>query len=455
MSWIRDEWRQWGRQTTLWMLLSTVVVVVLGLSIMLAGEARLFLLKVVVAAIMAFLPGWIYLQFIRNKGVSLYDEYVLNLFRLRIDADENLPAPPEHTSYFARWKSAHDQLETTSKDNLYRRKFEGVYGRTAVSTFEKIYGRKGKLRDKTEAFSPVLFATLLLCLAWVLVLQPEPLDILDLGRESRAIELPYEALKFGFFGSYFFIVQDLLRRYYREDLKTVAYISASARIVFVVVIVTAVSQLWKGIDTDQKAVAFVLGMFPNLGVQMIKVSVERPFRGLIPNLEVPHPLSDIDGLSYWYEVRLAEEGIEDIQNLASANLVDLMLRTRVPIARLIDWIDQAHLHLHLPPTKDRRRDRDSAWTRFHAIGIRGATDLLRAWRELHEDPGFQEVLREALSATSKEAAIARVRTLILALEGEVNLTHVVAFKQQEWLRQAPRWEVGEKEGTPSLEGAVT
>ncbi len=81
-------------------------------------------------------PGLLYVQFVRFKGRSLYDEYVINLFRLRIDRYCNLPALPRHTSYFAEWLAEHRKLADPGRDNLYRRKFEAVYGEQAVSTRE-------------------------------------------------------------------------------------------------------------------------------------------------------------------------------------------------------------------------------------------------------------------------------------------------------------------------------
>ena len=54
--------------------------------------------------------------------------------------------------------------------------------------------------------------------------------------------------------------------------------------------------------------------------------------------------------------RLVEEGIEDMQNLATANLVDVILHTRVPVGRLVDWLDQAYLALHLPPRQEPHDD---------------------------------------------------------------------------------------------------
>ena len=68
---------------------------------------------------------------------------------------------------------------------------------------------------------------------------------------------------------------------------------------------------------------------------------------VVPTVTADYPLNQIDGLDLWYEARLLEEGVEDMQNLTTANLVDVMLHTRVPVARLVDWVDQAHLYLHL------------------------------------------------------------------------------------------------------------
>jgi hypothetical protein len=70
------------------------------------------------------------------------------------------------------------------------------------------------------------------------------------------------------------------------------------------------------------------------------------------------------------------------------NLVDVILHTRAPVGRLIDWIDQAFLLIHLDPVS--RAEIDGAGdvapasggaTRLalRRIGVRSATDLLRAF----------------------------------------------------------------------------
>jgi len=78
---------------------------------------------------------------------------------------------------------------------------------------------------------------------------------------------------------------------------------------------------------------------------------------------------------------MLEEGIEDLHGLVTANLVDLLLHTRVPIDRLVDWLDQAVLYLHVPAESGQR----SRWAELRGFGIRTATDLGRAWTAADQD----------------------------------------------------------------------
>jgi hypothetical protein len=69
----------------------------------------------------------------------------------------------------------------------------------------------------------------------------------------------------------------------------------------------------------------------------------------LPSLTTQLALSDLDGLTVWHEARLQEEAIETIPNMVMADVVDLMLYTRLPPDRIIDWVDQAILYTHLGP----------------------------------------------------------------------------------------------------------
>jgi len=417
------------------MSLVGAIALILVPTIYLDESSRLFVLKLVSAGLLAFLPGWLYLQFIRNKGRSLYDEYVLNLFRLHIDKPANLPAPPKHTTYYLPWSKAHEKLRTRSKDNLYRTKFEAVYGRSSVSTLRLII-EKGKLPKRTEAFSPVVYATLIMCLGWVLVLQPELLGALRLGEivPSGRPLLPVEPLQFGFLGAYTFIIQDLVRRYYRDDLRTSGYIAAISRIVFSAVLIMTVNLMWTDQASQQENIlAFFIGFFPQIGLQVLKTALTAPLGKLVPSLSTEYPLSSLEGLNFWYEARLNEEGIEDQQNLVSASLVDLMLRTRAPVMRLVDWLDQSFLQLHLPAAPENLK---SMTMDLRRLGIRTATELENTFEELGNDPVFQSALGAALGVSSTESPIV-ARSIVVALHGEVNYWHVRRFRRHSWLK-APR-----------------
>jgi len=416
------------------LLVGTVLASLLP-AVLFQPNSRVFLLKLVATALLASLPGLLYLEFIRFKGQTLYDEYVINLFRLGIDLDCNLPAPPTHTSYYGRWKKAHDKLTSPGKDNLYRKKFEAVFGQQAVSTRSQ-FADPNSRPERSEGFLPVLLATVLLCVGWAMVVQPElyrNIDLLGGLPFSGRPKLPIEALEYGFIGAYWFILQDVIRRYFRDDLKTAAYVSASARIILVIIVVTMVSLGFTGTTTQLNVLAFFIGIFPQIGVQILKAGVSKVFKGVVPSLDSKYPLSDLDGLTIWDQARLFEEGIEDLHGLVTANLVDVILRTRIPVDRLVDWLDQALLYLHVPAESDKRSPREE----LRALGIRTATDLERAWASTDQDAA---TVRQQLTETvagDKRAGMAVIPMLLQSLQATSSFLHVQRFKRHDWLEDQP------------------
>ena len=67
------------------------------------------------------------------------------------------------------------------------------------------------------------------------------------------------------------------------------------------------------------------------------------------------PLSQLDEVDVYERTRLEEEGITSVQALARHDLVDLILSSRIPVPRLIDWVDQAILLQHVPASALHRR----------------------------------------------------------------------------------------------------
>jgi len=427
----RPAGRQWTRSFGAFyasLLVGTVAASLLP-TVLFQTNSRVFLLKLVAVALLASMPGLLYLEFIRFKGQTLYDEFVINLFRLGIDRDCNLPAPPEHTSYFRQWKTAHEALQSKSKDNLYRKKFEAVYGQQAVST-RSLFAEPESRPERSEGFFPVLLATILLCVGWAMVVQPElfrDFNLLGGLPFSGRPKLPVEALQFGFVGAYWFILQDVIRRYFRDDLKTAAYVSASARIILVSIVVTTVSLVPVGSPAQRNVLAFFIGIFPQIGVQVLKAGINKVFKGVVPSLDSRYPLSDLDGLTIWDQARLLEEGIEDMHGLVTTNLVDVLLRTRVPVDRLVDWLDQALLYLHLPNASGDHSPRAA----LGELAIRTATDLERAWGS--NDSAVRRQIAKAI-AGSERTGSARVQMLLDSFEGSASFLHVQRFRRHDWLR---------------------
>ena len=417
------------------LLLATVAAALLP-AVLFQPHSRIFLLKVAAIVIFASLPGLLYVQFVRFKGRSLYDEFVINLFRLKIDRYCNLPAPPRHTSYFAEWLAEHKKLANPGRDNLYRRKFEAVYGEQAVSTRE-LFADPAKRPARSEGLYPVVLATALLTLGWAIVVQPDlyhDFNLLGHLPFSGQPHLPYTALQFGFIGAYWFILQDLTRRYFRQDLKTAAYVSASVRLIVVTITVATVALLPVGPPARLDVLAFFIGVFPQIGIQLLKAGTGKLLSHAIPSMSARFPLSDLDGLTVWDQARLLEEGIEDVHALATANLVDLLLGTRVPVNTLIDWVDQALLYLSVPTECGDRSPRDD----LRMFGIRTATDLVRVWDGAR--PGTQLVRARIarVLAGDEDMGTAAAEAILMSLAGNPNLAHAQAFRGHDWLAPASR-----------------
>jgi hypothetical protein len=107
------------------------------------------------------------------------------------------------------------------------------------------------------------------------------------------------------------------------------------------------------------------------------------------------------------------------------------------VARLVDWLDQAFLQIHLGEVTESEEQSDSGsqtLKRLRAMGIRTATELERAWTELGHDAAFVRRLSDALDL-DQDIAAPVVMSILSSLKGEVNLWHVKQFRSHSWLRE--------------------
>jgi hypothetical protein len=378
VSFTREQVPQFAERFAATLILSAVIAIVVTLTVSTDQHrfGALTFVEIFVVWILSFLPGWLYIRFIGQRAGALWDEFVLNLHRLGLDEPQHLPQPPVNSVYYRAWFDAGGATLSRHR-NIYRQKFDAYYGR-CVSEATK------DSRVKPGMFFPVILATVVFAFGWTAIFwddtffQSAPEDVQDM-------------LGYGFLGAYLFNIQMLARRFFQSDLKPSAYASAVLRVIVVLTIVFVLYQLPlfdDGSRPQQAIVAFVVGLFPLVGLQALNRVVAVTLRTAVPTLQSSYPLSDLDGLNIWYEARLLEEGIEDMQNLVSANTVDVLLHTRVPVGRLVDWCDQAQLYLHLPPRKTQRRWRRGSATgdaQVHPrealamFGVRSATSFLKAF----------------------------------------------------------------------------
>lgn len=401
-----------------------------------AGALELAVSAFVVWAL-TFIPGWLLVRFLDRRAGALWDEYVIHLHRLGVDRPGSLPEPPATSTYYIPWRDD-GGLARRGLRNIYQQKFDAYYGRSV----SRVTADEDQ-PVKSEALFPVFLCTAVLAVGWTAIFYNPALSLGSLSAEG-AEATTGTVLTFSFMGAYLYFLQTLMRRYFQADLRAGAYVSGYIRLVSALIVAAVLqASLFSQMPAEAAMVtAFVIGWFPDVGLKWLLRFASRRLRGTVPSLDPAYPLNRLDGLNVWYESRLLEEGIEDLQNLATAKLVDVLLHTRVPVARLVDWVDQAVLLIHLPPEPadaDQKgftaRTRASHATKIgedhrraalRRCGVRSATSLLRALHPGLDDAERTRLLRQLETDHFPPAA---VESLYRVLEADPRLAVVMNWQE--------------------------
>lgn len=357
------------------------------------SDSRAMFLRGIFLVVVCFLPAMMWYLFIVTRKASLLNEFLANLDRLGL-LDVQVERAQKEAS-----ASRNRRIES------YLQKFEAAYGDLPDNVHEDVLNNRLRhystetagTKTLTTAFPVVLF-TLLTAIGWLITL-----PLFDLSSSSgsvyvRAFEPTATPVTLAFLGAYFFTLQMLFRRYVREDLEGTAYVAGSIRIVLATIgiwILTALgpNAFQGGEVSGQKSLlswenqlllmGFVFGVFPRVIWQIVQSMFERVASFALPSMLSQLPASDLDGLTVWHEARLEEEDIENIPNMANADLVELLLNTRLAPEQIIDWADQAILYTQLGPQGKQQHDNARQKLRIH--GIRTATSLLWASAALQRE----------------------------------------------------------------------
>lgn len=379
-----------------------------------AGFASM-LFRIVAVWALAFAPGWVFVLFLGERVPILWRQYVLDLHRLYGDRPQDLPRPPFGSSEFAAWRTVGGEA-ASARGWVFQEKFDWRYG---ASVSDSAVDRQSRVR--AEALVPVFLLSGLLSVGWTVLLWWAPGEVLDATAFRTSLLL-------GFVGAYLYCVQAVVRGFVRSDLRAGTYVASVNRIVLTLVLVTAAHLLLSQLGVEEPGlaiVAFVVGVFPwPFLLALLRWLASVALRRLVPNMAQENPLSMLQGLTTWHEARLAEADIENLPNLASADLVDLMLNTGVPTSRLVDWVDQAMLLVLLD-----RSGSDAAG--LARLGIRTGSDLLRIVTPREPDARPEPESRtDVLPALAKHGLdTSAMRHIVRALKGqEVTLRPILNWK---------------------------
>jgi hypothetical protein len=373
-----------------------------------------------------------YYLFIATKKYSILNEFIINLDRLGL-LDASGPTPTVQGTP----NIVETEAERKNRVLTYLQKFEAVYGAfptdlggivlQATDLSRVLYDRRLTKSDGStfasiftaETTVPVILATVLFALGWLITLPPwqGTIPLPDAGLPVLnwlGTFIPEQSpVHFAFIGAYFFSLQMLFRRYVRRDLRASAYVAVSLRVILAVigtwVAVAAMSAMFHRFNmspitpeaTNQLIVmGFIIGVFPRVAWQIIGAAAKTIGGSFlrVPSLQTELPLSDLDGLTVWHESRLEEEDIENVPNMATAELVDMFLNTRFPPDRIIDWVDQSILYTHLGPPK--KNGTDSRREILRVQGIRTASALIEAYgrsADYGDRAEFEKLLQDPVS----------------------------------------------------------
>ena len=397
-------------------------------------------LQLVFVGVVSTLPALMYFLFDRQRLSTLRESFLRDIILL----DRNVGTLSAATSMYG-----------TRVDEVY-----GPHGDDG-SRRRHLYGTR----------IPIHLATLVITIGWIFALVAVDVKPDDIEHPSQILDVlkpvpnPYNM---GFLGAYFFVLTMVLRRYARSDLKPKAYSHVTVRFLIVGILVWVVEQAptdsdlqWpfgaaveeqtRRADGDAGSVTpaanapstlpgpsspwlltlcFAIGVVPETALSFIR---ERS-GGLLARAftEERYPLTDLEGISLYDRARLLEEGVENIEHLVNHDLIELMLQTRIPLQRLLDWIDQGVLYLHLH--KSVASGDKTSLTVLRDFGIRTATDLQRCHQAVmsraQTSANDEEYTRFLSVLGESSGGMSRAQLLLDVLDGEEWLDYIHHWRNE-------------------------
>ncbi len=162
----------------------------------------------------------------------------------------------------------------------------------------------------------------------------------------------FDVMCFAYLGWYVWTVSVIFFRIVTMELVAATYYNVLMRLVVAVFVALVFNHIqtifFSGAATTAspgfiaEAVGFGVGLFPNSALISVSSRLRRYMLSTDERLE-ELPLDLIEGISPFRKLRLFEMGMDNCENLASANAVELFLTSNLKLVEVADWIGQAQL----------------------------------------------------------------------------------------------------------------
>jgi hypothetical protein len=384
------------------------------------------LMQLTFISVAALLPALMYFQFDAERLGTLRHRWIQNVFRLD---------PTVFTVCDVKAK--------------YERQLEEAYG---------LDDGRGRLTRGRR--SPLIVTTLILAFGWLLIMlragdqirigPGDSLSFLGLLSPDQSM------VTFAFLGAYFFALNLVWLGFVRSDLRPKTYTTIAVRVLVVVILAWLIQAVTNATDNSQPLflIAFAAGFVPDQVLHLLWEKV-LPRTADILNLDQQQPLTEIEGIDLYERTRLSEEGITNVEALAHHDLLDLFFKTRIPAARLVDWVDQAILAMYLNGSaaeSDSPRECNARLRlALRTVGIRTASDLVEFTRRADGESAatggrrlaqLSETLAPLLPAAERKGACRRLNVLSEALDHSEWLGRIENWRRSDLIEADPwqrRW----------------